>query len=140
MINDSVELMLRRGHCAVLPRERQPGRGDSPIHGIETSSISLAHLLPLNFSRYFLFLLKSDIARSDSRFSTRVLMSSRLSCASCPLPTPSSTFTHESFQYDEFESEAIGRLRKGDRLVGAEGVLTGLNQLTMNKLLLFLLL
>ena len=48
--------------------------------------------------------------------------------------------THESFQYDEFESEAIGRLRKGDRLVGAEGVLTGLNQLTMNKLLLFLLL
>lgn len=41
----------------------------------------------------------------------------------------------EPFRYEEFEKEAINRLQKGDGLVGADGVLTGLIQRIVNAAL-----
>jgi putative transposase len=41
----------------------------------------------------------------------------------------------ESFDYDEFEKEAIGRLKEGAGLVGSDGVLTGLIQRLVNAAL-----
>ena len=43
--------------------------------------------------------------------------------------------TPESFGYEEFETQAIGRLQKGDSLVGAEGILTSLIQRIVNAAL-----
>ncbi|MGI9158600.1 MAG: hypothetical protein ACR2K1_02480 [Saprospiraceae bacterium] len=40
-----------------------------------------------------------------------------------------------SFNYDEFEKEAIDRLKKGAGLVGSDGVLTGLIQRLVNAAL-----
>ncbi|MBK6931649.1 MAG: hypothetical protein IPH12_12615 [Saprospirales bacterium] len=40
-----------------------------------------------------------------------------------------------SFDYDEFEKEAISRLKEGAGLVGSEGVLTGLIQRLVNAAL-----
>jgi transposase-like protein len=41
----------------------------------------------------------------------------------------------ESYDYDGFEAEAINRLKKGDSLVGTDGILTGLIQRIVNAAL-----
>src|SRR5206468_12295799 len=83
---------VRTLHGFVLPRT-----GGYKVYQIALGAAD-AHKRLLE--HYACFRLKRATSRAVSRSTARFFKSARLSCASLPIPTPSSAFTFAFFQYN----------------------------------------